>query len=168
VGATADIALTTSKGSSDDRDVVHEIQVRMRASAGTNLSVLLRPTEKVDLKVETDVLPIIPAPFNSPLVAGEEMRTYVLRTTASLPASFSRHVVIRPTDAPGATFEIEFVRVVTRREHLAGVSGGLGWHGLSEIYREAWSRAPGGAALRGPPALPSAPELAVGRSRSRR
>jgi hypothetical protein len=28
--------------------------------------VLLRPTEKVDLKLETDVLPIIPAPFNSP------------------------------------------------------------------------------------------------------
>jgi hypothetical protein len=29
---------------------VHEIQVRMRASAGSNLSVVLRPTEKVDLK----------------------------------------------------------------------------------------------------------------------
>jgi choline-sulfatase len=142
--ATGDVALIDlERPPSDDRDVVHEIQVRMRASAGTNLSVLMRPTEKVDLKLETDVLPIIPAPFNSPLVAGEEMRTYVLRTTASLPASFSRHVIIRPTDAPGATFEIESLRVVTRREHLAGVSGGLGWHGLSEIYREALvARAP--------------------------
>ena len=141
---TGEVALIDlERPPSDDRDVVHEIQVRMRASAGTNLSVLLRPTEKVDLKVETDVLPIIPAPFNSPLVAGEEMRTYVLRTTASLPAAFSRHVVLRPTDALGATFEIESVRVVTRREHLAGVSGGLGWHGMSEIYREALvARAP--------------------------
>ena len=68
VGRTAgDVALIDlERPPSDDRDVVHEIQVRMRASAGTNLSVLLRPTEKVDLKVETDVLPIIPAPFNSP------------------------------------------------------------------------------------------------------
>jgi hypothetical protein len=141
---TGDVALIDlERPPSDDRDVVHEIQVRMRASAGTNLSVLMRPTEKVDLKVETDVLPIIPAPFTSPLVAGAEMKTYVLRTTASLPAAFSRHVVIRPTDAPGATFEIESVRVVTRREHLAGVSGGLGWHGMSEIYREALvARAP--------------------------
>jgi hypothetical protein len=170
VGRTAgDVALIDlERPPSDDRDVVHEIQVRMRASAGTNLSVLPRPTEKVDLKVETDVLPIIPAPFNSPLVAGEEMRTYVLRTTASLPAAYSRHVVIRPTDALGATFEIESVRVVTRREHLAGVSGGLGWHGLSEIYREALvARAPD--ALSFDVHLPVRPrlELAVGTIESR-
>jgi arylsulfatase A-like enzyme len=148
---------------SDDRDAVHEVQVRMRASAGANLSVLLRPTEKVDLETEADVLPIIPWPFNSPLVAGDEMRTYVLRTTASIPVAFSRHVVIRPTDAPGATFEIESVRVVSRREHLAGVSGGLGWHGLSEIYREALvARAPD--ALPFEVHLPARPrlELAVG------
>jgi arylsulfatase A-like enzyme len=125
--------------------------------------VVLRPTEKVDLKLETDVLPIIPAPFNSPLVAGDEMRTYVLRTTASLPASFSRHVMILPTDAPGATFEIESVRVVTRREHLASVNAGLGWHGMSEVYREALvARAPD--ALKFDVHLPARPrlELAVG------
>jgi arylsulfatase A-like enzyme len=161
---TGDVALIDlERPPSDDRDVVHEIQVRMRASVGTNLSVLLRPTEKVDLKVETDVLPIIPAPFNSPLVAGEEMRTYVLRTTASLPAAFARHIIIRPADAPGATFEIESVRVVTRREHLAGVSAGLGWHGMSEIYREALvARVPD--ALRFDVHVPPRPrlELAVG------
>jgi arylsulfatase A-like enzyme len=134
---TADVALIDlERPPSDDRDVVHEVQVRLRASAGANLAVLLRPTEKVDLKLEAEMVPIIPWPFNSPLVAGDEMRTYVLRTTASVPAS-ARHVLIRPTDAPGATFEIESVRVVTRREHLAGVSAGLGWHGMSEVYREA-------------------------------
>jgi arylsulfatase A-like enzyme len=148
---------------SEDRDVVHEVQVRLRASAGANLSVLMRPTEKIDLKVETDVLPIIPHPFTSPLVAGEEMKTYVLRTTASVPAAFARHVVIRPTDAVGATFEIESVRVVTRREHLAGVNAGLGWHGMSEVYREALvARAPD--ALSFDVHVPARPrlELAVG------
>ena len=141
--ATADVpVIDLERPPSDDRDVVHEVQVRLRASGGANLAVVLRPAEKVDTKLEAEMVPIIPWPFNSPLVAGDEMRTYVLRTTASVPASF-RHVLIRPTDAPGATFEIESVRVVTRREHLAGVSAGLGWHGMSEIYREALvARAP--------------------------
>jgi arylsulfatase A-like enzyme len=165
VGRTStDVALIDlERPPSDDRDVVHEVQIRMRASAGANLSVMLRPTEKLDLKLEAEVLPIIPFPFNSPLIAGEEMRTYVLRTTASVPATFARHVVIRPTDAPGATFEIESVRVVFRREHLAGVNAGLGWHGMSEVYREALvARAPD--ALSFDVHVPARPrlELAVG------
>jgi arylsulfatase A-like enzyme len=160
---TADVAMIDlERPPSEDRDVVHEVQVRMRASAGANLSVVLRPTEKVDAKAEAETVPIIPWPFNSPLVPGDEMRTYALRTTASVPAAF-RHVLVRPTDAPGATFEIESVRVVTRREHLAGVSAGLGWHGLSEVYREALvARAPD--ALSFEVHLPARPrlELAVG------
>ena len=161
---TADVVLIDlERPASDNRDVVHEVQVRMRASAGANLSVLMRPAEKVDLKFESELLPIIPLPFNSPLVAGDEMRTYVLRTTASIPLTFSRHVIIRPTDVPGATFEIESVRVVSRREHLAGVNAGLGWHGMSEVYREALvARAPD--ALSFDVHLPARPrlELAVG------
>jgi arylsulfatase A-like enzyme len=160
---TADVAvIDLERPPSEDRDVVHEVQVRMRASAGANLSVLLRPTEKVDLKVEADVIPIIPWPYNTPLVPGDEMRTYVLRTTASVPPA-ARHVLIRPTDAPGATFEIESVRIVSRREHLAGMSAGIGWHGMSEIYREALvARAPD--ALRFDLHLPARArlELAVG------
>src|SRR6185369_11817881 len=115
------------------------------------------------LKFESELLPIIPLPFNSPLVAGDEMSTYVLRTTASIPLTFSRHVIIRPTDVPGATFEIESVRVVSRREHLAGVNAGLGWHGMSEVYREALvARAPD--ALKFDVHMPARPrlELAVG------
>jgi arylsulfatase A-like enzyme len=119
---------------SDDRDVLHEVQVRMRASAGANLAVLFRNTEEVDLKLEAENTPIIPWPLNSPLVAGE-MRTYVLRTTAPIPMA-SRHVLIRPTDAAGASFEIESVRLVSRREHLAGIRAGMGWQGLGEVYRE--------------------------------
>jgi arylsulfatase A-like enzyme len=162
--ATTDLPIIDfQRPPSEDRDVVHEVQVRMRASAGANVSVALRPTEKVDLKAEGDLAPIIPWPFNSPLVPGDEMRTYVLRTSASIPVAFSRHVVIRPTDAPGATFEIESVRVVSRREHLAGVNAGLGWHGMSEVYREALvARAPD--ALRFDLHLPARPrlELVVG------
>lgn len=147
---------------SDDRDVLHEVQLRMRASAGGNVSVALRPIEEVDLKFESENARIIPWPLNSPIVAGNEMRTYVMRTTASIPMT-SRHLLIRPTDVAGATFEIESVRMVSRREHLAGIRSGMGWQGLGEIYREALvSRAPD--ALKFDVKLPQRPrmQLAVG------
>lgn len=120
---------------SDDRDVVHEVHVRARASAGTNLSVAFRGGEKVDLEQEALVLRQIPWPFNTPLIAGDEVKTYVMRTTASVPNA-ARFVLVRATDTAGATFEIESVRVVSRREHLASVASGLAWQGLGEIYRE--------------------------------
>src|SRR6202035_3044865 len=54
-----------------------------------------------------------------------------------------RHVVLRPTDAAGASFEIESVRLVWRREHLAAIPSGVSWQGLSEIYHETlMARAP--------------------------
>ncbi len=147
---------------SDDRDVLHEVQVRMRASAGANLSVLLRNTDDVDLKLESETQPIVPWPLNTPIVAGPEMRTYVLHTTASIPMA-SRHLLIRPTDAAGAAFEIESVRMVSRRENLSSIRGGLSWEGLGEVYRETLvARAPD--ALRFDVELPRHPrlQLAVG------
>lgn len=141
---------------SDDRDVVHEVQVRVRASAGANLSVMFRSTEEVDLAWEVDNAFIIPWSLSSPIVAGE-MRTYSLRPTGSIPMA-SRHVLVRPTDAAGASFEIEWVRVVSRREHLAGIRAGMGWHGLGEVYRESLvSRAPD--ALSFDVTLPARPRL---------
>jgi arylsulfatase A-like enzyme len=47
-----------------------------------------------------------------------------------------KHILLSPTDQTGATFEIAEVRLVTRKEHLARIPSGIGWHGLSEIYRE--------------------------------
>ena len=47
-----------------------------------------------------------------------------------------RHMVVKPTDQSGATFEIESVRLVFRKEHLATIASGVTWQGLKEIYRE--------------------------------
>jgi arylsulfatase A-like enzyme len=144
---------------SDDRDVLHEVHVRMRASAGANLWVNLRPTEEVDLAWEAANAPIIPWVLTSPIVAGSEMRTYVLRTTWPTPMA-SRHLLVRPTDAAGATFEIESVRMVSRKEHLAGIRSGMGWQGLGEVYRETLvSRAPD--TLRFDVRIPSRPRMQV-------
>ena len=120
----------------DDKDVVHELEVRLRVSAGTNLSVSLGAAPKLDRDDALDYARNFPWDFTTPLVAGEQVRTYTLRAAISVPASRVRHIFIRPTDQANAKFEVESLRIVFRREHLASVPSGVGWQGLSEVYRE--------------------------------
>src|SRR5262249_21388155 len=53
-----------------------------------------------------------------------------------LPGTGLKHLLIKPTDQSGATFEIESIRVVYRKEFLAGIESGVTWQGLKEVYRE--------------------------------
>jgi arylsulfatase A-like enzyme len=147
----------------EDKDVVHELEVRLRVSAGTNLSVSLAGAPKLDRDDALDYARNFPWDFKTPIVAGNEARTYTLRTPFSVPAARVRHIFIRPTDEANATFEVESFRIVFRREHLASVPSGVGWQGLSEIYRETIvARSPETARLR--MVLPERPwlDLAVG------
>ena len=58
-------------------------------------------------------------------------RPIVVTPLAPMPLSRTRHIVIRPTDVAGATFAIESVRLISRREHLASIPAGVGWQGLA-------------------------------------
>ena len=117
----------------DDHDVIHEVQVRLKVSAGTELGIEFLSGEKVDLeKEERSALWDI----TTPLVPGEEAKTYAIRVRLGVLASAIRHVVLRPTNVLGARFEVESVRIVFRREYLAGMPSGVSWQGLSEVYRE--------------------------------
>ena len=120
----------------DSRDQFHSIEIRMRASAGANLTVLLAPGDRVDLKQVEGRMRGPIGTFGTPIVAGPDAKTYTLPNPVSTPMSRARHIVIRPTDAAGASFEIESVRVITRADHLASVASGVGWQGMSEIFRE--------------------------------
>jgi arylsulfatase A-like enzyme len=120
----------------DDADPVESVEVRMRLSAGSVVAVGFSDSEKLDRAVVLGFARILPPAFTSPAVAGSEMRTYMLKTGLSGVSTRFRHVFLRPGDAPGANFEVESIRVIMRREHLAAVASGLGWQGLSEIYRE--------------------------------
>ena len=74
--------------------------------------------------------------ISTPLVAGE-FQTYVLTPSLSAPTRRgTRHILVRPSDEPGAHFEIESVRLIFRKEHMEGLASGPGWHGLAEIYQE--------------------------------
>jgi arylsulfatase A-like enzyme len=122
----------------EDRDNLHAVEVRARASVAGRLSLTGRAAEKIDLaEVQKRALDS-PWRMSTPVVAGE-MRTYTLETRAlpgAITAADTRHILVRPIDAKGASFEIESVRLIFRKEHLAAVPSGLGWQGLSEVYRE--------------------------------
>ncbi len=134
-------ALVTALPADLPKDQVWTVEVRARVSAGANLTVRF------------DSGPVLVLPralgnpmgiFNTPLQAGDEVHTYSIRpgnpvTTGDGPG----HLLISPSDQPGADFAIESVRVVLRGEYLHSVPSGVSWQGLSEIYRETIvSRAP--------------------------
>ena len=120
----------------DDADPVEAVEVRMRLSAGSIVAMGFSDSEKVDRAMFLGAVRLFPPAFTSPAVAGSDMRTYTLKTVLSGAGTRVRHVFLRPGDAPGASFEVESIRLIMRREHLAAVASGLGWQGLSEIYRE--------------------------------
>ncbi|HEY3174520.1 MAG TPA: sulfatase [Candidatus Polarisedimenticolia bacterium] len=145
----------------EGRDLVHAVEIRMRASAGSNLAVSFEGDEKIDFARVVEDGRAFPWLASSPIVAGEQIRTYTLRPRRAVTAPRTRHLLLRPTDVAGATFEIESVRLILRREHLASIPSGVGWQGLSEVYRETLvSRSPETILMK--VALPSHPWLDLG------
>ena len=125
----------------DNDDLLHAVEVRMRASGGERIAFVASGDERVpDLRRQMHGNPFSLA---VPIVPGDGMRTYTLPATAHTPGRRLRHILLRPTDAAGASFEIESVRLVFRKEHLASIPSGVTWQGLKEIYRESLAaRAP--------------------------
>jgi arylsulfatase A-like enzyme len=117
----------------DGNDTLEQVEIRLRVSAGTNLFLGFSAEPHVD---ETILQTPLFWSFATPMIAGDELRTYVLHTTRGIPMSRTRNVFVRPADVPGAHFEIESLHFVSRKEHLASFPSGIAWQGLSEVYRE--------------------------------
>jgi arylsulfatase A-like enzyme len=134
---TSDVPIlaVTRTAQPDSRDQFHALEITMRASAGTNLTARFAQPGPLPSDIESQLRSPL-GNMTTPIVAGTEKQTYTLTSPAPLNMSRARQLVIRPTDAAGATFEIESVRMITRREHLAAIPSGVGWQGLGEMYRE--------------------------------
>jgi arylsulfatase A-like enzyme len=144
----------------DNADQLHAVEIRMRASKGGNLAVQTRPSPTLDLKRELGLAQGLPWIITTPIVAGDQAQTYTITPPAPVSGSRIRHIMIKPTDAAGADFAIESVRLVFRREHLAGVPSGVSWQGLRDIFRETLvTRSP--ETVRYQVTLPSRPVLHV-------
>jgi len=120
----------------ENPDVLHAIEVRLRVSAGSRLSVGFSGEKEFDPDQAVTGAREFPFKNTSPLIPGEKFQTYTITPWRSLTSPGLRHVLLTPTDAPGATFEIESLRLIFRWEHLAQVPSGVSWQGLAESYRE--------------------------------
>ena len=120
----------------DDADLLHSIEVRLRVSAGAKLAFSSQSSEKLDVADVVKQAQSSPWRTNTPIIAGVEFRTYTLRPPNPIPSSAIRHLLLRSSDVKEARFEIESVRLIFRREHLASISTGVGWHGLAMKFRE--------------------------------
>ena len=147
----------------DERDGLHAIEIRLRVSDGENLWIDMVGGESVDLDEARQTMQGSLTLMSTPLRAGDTFETYTITPQQHVGMSSVRHLLLRPTDADGAMFEIDHIRVISRKEHLAGVASGIGWQGLAEIYHESLVvRSP--EALTFPLDLPDGPwlDLAVG------
>jgi len=119
-------------------DLLHAVEVRARVSAGARLGVRFQ-SDLVGGLAATAADPEVPFwGYYVDLEPGDAVRSYTIpigpRPTR---AAQTRHVILRPTDTPGASFAVESVRLVFRREHLATLPSGRAWQGLGEIYQDA-------------------------------
>ncbi len=123
-------------------DRLHSVVVRARVSSGSTLSVTTLGAERPAGEAALRQGPPGPLALHTPLLTGEDVQTYTIQTARNFPLGHPidrteiTRVLVSPTDEPGAQVEIESVRLVFRKEHLASLPSGIGWHGLSEIYHE--------------------------------
>ena len=142
----------------DERDGLYAVEIRLRVSDGENLSLAFAAGDSVDLDGVQQQMAASLGLLSTPLRAGDTFETYTILPQQNVAMASVRHLLLRPTDADGATFEIEHLRVRSRKEHLAAVASGIGWQGLDERYHEALvSRSP--ETLRFDLDLPSTPWL---------
>ncbi len=67
---------------------------------------------------------------------GEKTQTVTLSFTRVQNLGAVSYVLLRPADKAGETFEIDSIRMVSQRENRASIPSGVGWQGLSELFRE--------------------------------
>ncbi len=121
----------------DDPDQLHAVEVKARISAGANLTLQTSPGALVDLAlVGAQIERGSATTMSTPILPGERFETYTIAVPASISGARIRHVLLQPTDVAGASFAIESVRLVFRRERLAEVPSGVSWQGLGDIYQE--------------------------------
>ncbi|MDX1384863.1 MAG: sulfatase, partial [Thermoanaerobaculia bacterium] len=118
------------------QDYIHSIELRLKTGGTGTISFTTSNDEELQLG------PLL-APGNpfawsmtSPILPGDDFQSYTLRPVRPFAAGRVQHLVLKPIDAPGADFEIDSLRVVFEREHLAGIPAGVTWQGLGSEYRE--------------------------------
>ena len=120
----------------DRGDALHAIEVRMRGSADANFSAAGQASGDVNIAQVVGMRRTFNWPLSTEVTASEDFQTFTVQSGRSLPLRGMETVFVQPVDVAGARFEIESIRLVSQGEYRASIPSGVGWSGLSEIYRE--------------------------------
>jgi arylsulfatase A-like enzyme len=119
----------------DGEDDFYSVDVRIRSSAAGEVAVIRSTSDELDFKRIIEQNTTSPPQLSAKVPGGAAFQTLAI-TSSRLSTMAGKHLLLRPVNAKDATFEIEFVRVVSQNEHRARVPSGIGWQGLGSIYRE--------------------------------
>lgn len=118
---------------------MHALELRLRSSAEIQLAVQpirekLTAEDFAEVKIRTGFT------FETQVEAGDEPQTYTLVNTnpqrASSAFDATNFYLVFLRGDPGADVAIESLRFISRKEHLASVPSGIGFHDLGKIYQE--------------------------------
>jgi arylsulfatase A-like enzyme len=119
----------------DGADEFHSVDVRIRSSVTGALAVIRSNADKLDFDQIIRQNSNAPPQLSNKVLAGDAFQTISIASTR--PGSMAgKYLLVRPVSAKGANFAIEFVRLISQREHRAMVPSGIGWQGLGSVYRE--------------------------------
>ena len=116
----------------DEDDLLYAIEVRMRVSAGAEVGIQLdgareRDDDWAEARIE-QLTDQARRQLRAELTPGDDFVTYTLREAgANFRISAARNVLLIPSDVEGAEFEIESLRLIPLKEHLASIPSGPGW-----------------------------------------
>ncbi|MDA8021252.1 MAG: sulfatase-like hydrolase/transferase [Thermoanaerobaculia bacterium] len=138
------VTLPEPAGSEDE---LWSVETRLEVADGTRMAV--HPALDPGPPMQVNLARIEEWPISSPLLPGAGTKTYTTELDdvfllEMMPATRGpRKILLRPTDAAGVDFAVDSMRLVFRREHLASIESGPGWHGLGEVFRESLVSRPG-------------------------
>ena len=93
--ATPIVHVTRTTGL-QDFDLLHSVEIRMRASAGANLRVIFRHGDELDINEARQTLQLLPWGA-TPIVAGDEVLTYTVTSPFPATSPDIQYIVLQPT-----------------------------------------------------------------------
>ena len=119
----------------DENDLLQAVEITMQVSAGSQVGITFNGGRQLnEERVLRNLRNAPEPPLHTELEPGDEFHTYRLENPGrSFSVGGLRNILVQPTDAADATFAIESVRLIMRKEHLRSIASGPGWHGLGEI-----------------------------------
>ncbi len=118
----------------DTTDLFHSLIVKAKTSEEAEIRAHLVNSETPNFENLTEV-----SNFNWLMEArlgGEQTQTVTLTLSRVANLGTAASILLRPADKAGQTFEIDSVQLISQREHRASIPSGVGWQGLSEVFRE--------------------------------